>query len=65
MLALKSAVKFRSETKLLALITTLRTTKIIMQLNQAYRPLDVGYTKNDPSKVMTFAAMVNIGGNAS
>ena len=30
-----------------------------MQMNLAYGPLD------DPSKVMAFAAMVNIGGNAS
>ncbi len=55
MLALKSAVKFMSETKLLALITTLRTviapmfimivTIIIMQMNLAYGPIGVGYTK--------------------
>ncbi len=36
MLAMKSAVKFMSETRLLALILT---------LNLAYGPLDVGYTK--------------------
>ncbi len=35
-----------------------------MQMNLAYGPLDVVYIPNDPSKVMTFAAMVNIGGNA-
>ena len=34
------------------------------QMNLAYVPLDMD-TPNDPAKVMTFAAMVNIGGNAS